>query len=223
MDLCMPEINDLDGLSSDQLQRLADQIASRLKPKRKQPKGFREVLSLTEEAMADLFRAVHGGASVRDVAIFEVAYHRGLRVSEVGKLRIGHVRIEARRLYVERLKGSMSAEFPLTDREVKALRAWLRIRGTKAGPLFPSRNHRPISRRRLDELMKFYGAAADLPMRLQHFHCLRHSCGQHLYDRGVDLGVIQDHLGHVDIRNTTIYARVSDKKRVEIAEKLVGW
>ena len=223
------EINNLQRLSEEDLQRLASQIAGQLHgAARVRPASTRRRKPaipqfLTAEETAALFAAVVAGRNVRDVALFEVAYHRGLRASEVGLLQLNHLRLAHRRLFVTRLKGGRSGEFPLTDREVRALRAWVKERGSTPGPLFPSRNSRPISRRRLDELMKEYGTAAQLPEAKRHFHCLRHSCATDLVERDVDIVLIQDHLGHADIRNTQIYARVSERKRRQIGELLKDW
>jgi site-specific recombinase XerD len=175
---------------------------------------------LTAEELAALFAALHKAGNERDLAIFEVAYHRGLRASEVGLLKIGHLRLAQRRIYVTRLKRGKSGEYPLTEREVRALRAWMRKRGQVAGPLFLSRNRKPISRRRLDELIKHYAGLAGIPETKRHFHCLRHSCATQLVERDVDLLLIGDHLGHVDIRNTQIYAKVSGHKRQQLADRL---
>lgn len=217
---------DLDALAAALLARLGRGDASHdggatvsVRPRGKRD-SERRVQFLTAEELEALFRAVQAGGSERDLAIFEVAYHRGLRASEVGLLKVGHLRLAQRRIYVSRLKRGKAGEYPLTEREVKALRAWMRKRGQVAGPLFLSRNRKPISRRRLDELMKRYGTAAGLPLAKQHFHCLRHSCATQLVERDVDLLLIGDHLGHVDVRNTQIYAKVSGRKRQELAERL---
>ncbi|MBX9600406.1 MAG: tyrosine-type recombinase/integrase [Bryobacteraceae bacterium] len=231
------EINNLQVLSEEDLQRLAARIAgqleiakkanagqSRVRPasaRRRKPAAIPQFL--TAEETSAFFAAVSSGRNPRDLALFEVAYHRGLRASEVGLLRLEHLRLTHRRLYITRVKGGRSGEFPLTDREIRALRAWLKVRGAAPGPLFPSRNSRPISRRRLDELIKRYGAAAQLPEFKRHFHCLRHSCATDLVERDIDIVLIQDHLGHADIRNTQIYARVSDRKRRQTGELLKDW
>jgi site-specific recombinase XerD len=160
---------------------------------------------------------------VRDRAILRLAYHRGLRASEVGLLQLSDYRADAGRLFVHRLKGSNSAEFPLLPVEQTSLRAWIRERGTVPGPIFPSRNRRPISRRRLDELMRHYGALANIPEDRRHMHVLKHSCGTHLYERTGDIVLVQDHLGHRDIRSTSIYIAMSTKKREELAVRLADW
>ena len=161
--------------------------------------------------------------STRDRAIFRLLYHRGLRASEVGKLRLSDYRPGAGRIYVHRLKGSNSGEYRLCALEQTALRAWIRERGTAPGPLFASRNHRPISRRRLDELMKTYCPAAGIEPDKAHVHALKHSCGTHLLAMEGDITLVQDHLGHRNIQNTLIYAAISNKKRDELAERLRDW
>jgi type 1 fimbriae regulatory protein FimB len=171
---------------------------------------------LNEDELAALFRSID---SPRDLAIFEVAFHRGLRASEVGLLKLTNLRLSAKRLYVQRLKGGNSGEYLLTDREVRALRKWLALRGHDPGPLFLSRNHRPISRQRLDELMRRYGAIAGLPPEKRHFHCLRHSAGT-LLGELADAVEVQDHLGHRDIRSTMKYLKVRNKRRTELGERL---
>ncbi len=175
---------------------------------------------LTPEEIERLFRVI---TSVRDRALFRVAYHRGLRASELGLLQVSDFRTNAGRLFVRRLKGSHSGEYHLTQVEQQALRAWLRERGTALGPLFVSRNHQPISRWRLDQLMKHYCQLAGIPPEKAHMHALKHSCGTHLSAREADIVAIQDHLGHANIQNTMTYVQIASKRRDEFAERLRDW
>jgi site-specific recombinase XerD len=72
--------------------------------------------------------------------------------------------------------------------------------------------------------MKRYGAAAELPADKRHFHVLKHSTGTHLLsDRGLDVAEVRDHLGHADIRNTMIYARITNRRRNDIGRRLESW
>jgi site-specific recombinase XerC len=64
----------------------------------------------------------------RDRAIFRVVYHRGLRASEVKLLELSDYRQRDGRLYVRRLKGSKSGEYPLFDEERRSLNQWLKKR-----------------------------------------------------------------------------------------------
>jgi site-specific recombinase XerD len=86
--------------------------------------------------------------------------------------------------------------------------------------LFLSRNHTPISRRRLDELMKHYAECADIPESKRHFHTLKHSIATHLLDAGADLRFVQDWIGHASIGNTVIYAQLTNRRRDEEARKV---
>jgi integrase len=229
-------MNDLEGLSAEQLADLARRIHAKIGPLSPPPaaggapplpsRGRRgrkkksPVAYLNDEELAALFSAITAGGDPRDLAIFELAYHRGLRASEVGLLQMNHLRLSQKRLYVSRLKNGISGEYLLTEREVRALRRWLAKRGTAAGPLFPSRKRGPITRQRLDQLMKLYAGQAGLPEHKRHFHCLRHSCATSLLDHDVSIELVQDHLGHADIRNTMIYAKVTNKKRRQKDELL---
>jgi site-specific recombinase XerD len=61
----------------------------------------------------------------------------------------------------------------------------------------------------LHHLMQTYGEVAGLPPEKHKFHCLKHSIATHLLDAGADLAFVKDWLGHANIQNTTIYARLT--------------
>jgi integrase/recombinase XerD len=175
---------------------------------------------LTTEEIDALFSVID---HVRDRAIFRTAYHRGLRASEVGLLKLSDYRSEVGRLYVRRLKGSNSGEFLLTDVEQSSLLAWIAERGPIPGPLFPSRNRYPISRYRLDEMMKHYCNLAGIPAEKPNMHSLKHSCGTHLCEMGKEVAIIRDWLGHRNIQNTMIYLEVTNRARDAAAESMRRW
>lgn len=172
---------------------------------------------LTEEELARFLKVI---PSIRDRAIFAVLYWRGLRASEVGLLRMASVRMSAGRIFVERCKGSEGGEFPMSPDELRALKAWLRVRGQEPGPLFPSRNSTPISRGMLHVLMKKYGEKAGIPSHLRHCHALKHSIGTHLIGKGAELFAVKDWLGHKDIKSTMEYVRFRSKQRDRIASEI---
>ena len=172
---------------------------------------------LTEEELRSLFAVIQ---SPRDRAMFILGFWRGLRASEIGILRLENWRPKTGRLFVRRLKGSISQDYRVTPEEEKALRAWLRVRGKVPGILFVGYRGRGIGRRQLDRLMKHYGAAADIPEEKRHWHILKHSCGTFLRSQGVKIEMVQDHLGHASITSTMIYAHATDRERDELAERL---
>lgn len=172
---------------------------------------------LTEAELKRLLAAIR---DPRDKAIFTVAYWRGLRASEVGKLQLTSWQQEENRMYIERLKGSSAGEYPLSPEETKSLRAWVKIRGKKPGPLFISRQGRGIGRKMLDVLMRKYSALADIPAWLRHFHVLKHSCGTHRIGDGEDIYVVKDWLGHREVKSTEVYAQFRNKDRDEAASRV---
>jgi type 1 fimbriae regulatory protein FimB len=158
--------------------------------------------------------------SKRDYTIFLLAYRHGLRASEIGMLSTADLDVKQYRLRIHRLKNSLAGLHTLQPDEVKALKAYLKERNNNAPALFLSRNATPISRRRLDELMKHYGQRAGIPESKQHFHALKHSIATHLLDAGADLRFVQDWIGHASIRNTVIYAQLTSRRRDEEARKV---
>jgi len=189
------------------------------KPKRKKRKKRDGPAYLQFEEIARLFKVI---ASVRDRAIFRLGYHAGLRASEVGSLDVRDYNSRTDRIYVRRLKGSNSGEHHLVPPESRALRAWLKVRGSEPGPIFLSEKKRPISRQMLDVLMKKYGEKAGIPANLRHFHVLKHTCCTHLRALGKNVEDIQDWVGHAQIANTMIYSAATNPGREKMARELAA-
>jgi integrase len=172
---------------------------------------------LTQDEMRRLLGVIE---SKRDKALFLTAYRHGLRASEIGLLQRTDVDFKRLRLRVHRVKGSISAEYPMQPDLAKALRSYIRSRKDDSPYLFPSRRHLLIDRTTLHKLMRRYGQQAKLPPEKQHFHCLKHSIATHLLDAGADLAFVQDWLGHANIQNTRIYAQLTNPRREEQARKV---
>ena len=191
-----------------------------LAPTKRRAKKKKGPPFLQAEEVARLFKAI---TSIRDRAIFRLAYHAGLRASEVGMLDIRDYDPRTDRIFVHRLKGSNSGSHHLCREESRALKAWLKTRGNEPGCIFASQQRRPISRKMLDVLMKRYGGEAKLPAGLCHFHILKHSCATHLLERGFHVEQVQDWIGHANIQNTMIYAHITNARRDEMAAQLRDW
>jgi integrase/recombinase XerD len=184
---------------------------------------------LTEDELRHFFSAVK---SVRDRAIFTLAYWRGLRASEIGLLPWSAWDQKKRKVYVFRLKGSLAGEFPFSPAEHKALTAWKEIRGNEPGPMFPSRESSTftafekgkksagIGRGMIHVLFVKYATAAGLPEHLRHEHSLKHSICTHLIAKGASLYDVKDWAGHRDIRSTMVYAQMRNKERDTAARKI---
>lgn len=164
---------------------------------------------LTQTEVGRFFAAIE---NVRDRALFALMYHHGLRVGEVLLLRRADLDLERGRLLVRRLKGGAWSEQILFAGTAALLRAY--VASLSCGPddpLFPGR-YGPLQRRQIQCRFVRYRSAAGLPPD-RTTHSLRHSIATHLLEAGASLEFVQDHLGHQDIRSTSVYARVTDRIR----------
>jgi type 1 fimbriae regulatory protein FimB len=93
---------------------------------------------------------------------------------------------------------------------LRAIRKHLASREDKLPWLFVSERGAPLTRRAVNYLIAAAGERAGLGH--VHPHMLRHSCGYALADKGTDLRVMQDYLGHRDPKMTTRYMRVSSRR-----------
>lgn len=181
---------------------------------------------LTQDELTRLLAVV---TSRRDRAIFLVAYYHGLRLREAADLKMDDIDLDRGRIWITRLKGSLSGEHPLQEAEIKALKSWLweRNHGVKSHPscnnnpyLFPSQQKRPLSGRMIDYLMKLYGEQANIPENKRHFHVFKHSIATHMLEAGVDVSFVKEWLGHRDINSTMVYAQITNRSRDEKARQL---
>jgi len=144
----------------------------------------------------------------RDLAIFQVMYASGLRVSEVCGLNIGsigddHVRVKG--------KGNKERVVPIAASAVESVDDYLlRFRKEGDGPLFITQKGHRIDRVTVWERVKFYAQRAGISKSISP-HTLRHSFATHLLENGADLRVIQEMLGHAHIATTDRYTHVSHK------------
>ena len=130
---------------------------------------------LTQDELKRFFSVIK---SKRDRAIFFLAYRHGLRASEIGLLRRDDLDFEKGRIYIQRLKGSISQTYPIQADEIKVLKSYLRTRSDQRPILFPSKQGTPIDRTTLHKLTKKYGEQADIPKDKRYFHYTFH-CFSH--------------------------------------------
>jgi type 1 fimbriae regulatory protein FimB len=163
------------------------------------------------EAESFIQAAKAGRNGVRNYAMALLTYRHGLRVSELTGAQMADVDWSACRLYVRRSKGSLSTTQPLAADEVRALRAWVKDRTGSDyvnSPFLFLSERGPFTRQAINYVFAVIGKAAGLPVKV-HPHMLRHSCGFALANKGYDTRLIQDYLGHKDLRYTALYTRTS--------------
>ena len=154
-----------------------------------------------------LAAAKRGRHGVRDHLLLLLMFRHGLRVSEAIALRRSDANLDQARLWISRLKNGLSVEQPLAGDELRAVRRWLASRDDVLPWLFVSERRQPLTRQAVNYIVAQAGERAGLGHI--HPHMLRHSCGFALANKGYDLRLIQDCLGHRDPRHTAHYTRTA--------------
>lgn len=145
----------------------------------------------------------------RNTAMLMLMFYHGLRVTELCRLKRQDVDIQHGRIWVQRLKGSLSTEQPLQADELRTLKRYLNQRGDSGLPwLFLNERGDQFTRSSINYLVEVSGTRAGVAFHV-HPHMLRHGCGYALANRGYDLRLIQDYLGHRDPKHTTRYTRTA--------------
>lgn len=160
-----------------------------------------------------------------EMAMFELLYSSGLRVSELvgldvhyaagsnaqGHVSAGWIDLESAEVAVTG-KGNKLRHVPVGTKAVEALQRWLAVRPALATGVDPGDRHalfvnkrgRRMAVRMVQQRLKAHGQATGIPVSL-HPHMLRHSFATHVLQSSGDLRAVQDMLGHASITSTQIY------------------
>lgn len=182
-----------------------------------------EVNEMLERASMAAAHPQARATALRDLAILELLYAGGLRVSELTSLSTGDLVLDAGRIQV-RGKGDKERIVPLGCSAQLALEEYLRdgrphlarISRRKSGNswqdtsrLFLSLRGMPLTRQWIWHLVKSVNASASP-------HRLRHSCATHMVEHGADLRSVQVMLGHSDISTTQVYTHLALDRLKEV-------
>lgn len=178
---------------------------------------------LTLENSIELLDSVDGEYSERNYCILVLFLNCGLRLSELCSLNLGSITDEGTMTVVG--KGNKERIVYLNDSCKAALKKYLAVRPNNGIPtadknaLFISRNHRRISPKTVQYIVKNQLEKAGLGGMGFSTHKLRHTAATLMYQHGdVDIRVLKDILGHANLGTTQIYTHVSDaqiKKAVD--------
>lgn len=140
-----------------------------------------------------------------------MAFRHGFRVSELLAIKTADIDMDSRQIYVRRLKNGFSTIHPFDNNEFQIIRRWMEVRKTyfhaDSSPyLFLSDRHICLSRKQAWSIIRECGRRANIVV-VTHPHMLRHACGYALANDGADTRLIQDYLGHKNIRHTVHYTK----------------
>ena len=155
-----------------------------------------------------------GQFSTRDKAIIELIYACGLRVSEACNLKLSLLRLNEGYIIVTG-KGNKQRLVPIHSEAIKYLELYLEHERIMTQPrkdhsdtVFLSNRGASLSRQSIFMKLKRFAALAGVKKNISP-HTLRHSFATHLMERGADLRIVQQLLGHESITTTEIYTHVS--------------
>ncbi len=155
---------------------------------------------------------------VRDVAILELLFAGGLRVSELCKLEYGDLSPDYTAVRIDG-KGNKERTIYLENIEVvRALSRYLLLRETAEVDdpyIFISKFRKPLSTQAVRNLVKKYSELAGIDKKITP-HVFRHSFASLLLEEGVDIKYIQDFLGHSSISTTQIYLHTTSSQKRKI-------
>ncbi len=192
-----------------------------IKPIKREKKSNQKLpnyLSLEEsKKLISVYLNSENEAGIRNNAILNILLNCGLRVSEVSNLNISDFKLDENKFVIYG-KGDKERTGYLNTAAKKALEKYLEVR-EKIIPkskkdkdaLFINQRGERIKSRGIELMVKKSYDKAGLNSKKYGVHTLRHTCATILYRIGVDIKIIQEILGHVQVDTTEIYTHLFDK------------
>lgn len=190
-----------------------DQAFTLLENGQKQPDSMQNAPARATETEAE---------KARDIALLELLYGSGLRISEALSLEAKDIDLSSGAVLVMG-KGSKERVVPLSDSSVKSLEAWLCLRSFLAADpaepaLFVGNRGARLNRRQTNRIISEFCIRAGLPTSVSA-HALRHSFATHLLQGGADMRSVQELLGHSRISTTQRYTHLDLPRLMEVYDK----
>lgn len=182
-------------------------------PRPKKPLVLPKVLSVRE--VRALFNAVQ---NEKHLIILKTIYGMGLRVSEVVNLKIADLDSERMLVHIKGAKGKKDRISVLPESLLHSLREYYKVYKPMIY-LFENRFGQQLNVRTIQAIFKTALRKTNTKKDLG-VHCLRHSFATHLLESGTDVALIQQLLGHNNIKTTLAYTHVSKKSILKIISPL---
>lgn len=180
---------------------------------------------LSEDEVSKLIETAYQDTTpygLRNVAMIELLYASGMRISELISLKLSHLQISNQYIKPYILitgKGEKERIIAINQKSIQALQKYLTVRDKfiklKTDQwLFPSKQSSQghITRQYFAKILKKISMEADINIKNISPHKVRHSFATHLLNNGADLRIIQELLGHKNVSTTQIYTHVANEK-----------
>ncbi|MBI5753677.1 tyrosine-type recombinase/integrase [Candidatus Peregrinibacteria bacterium] len=170
---------------------------------------------LSHEEIMEIIRTLQ---NFKHRAIIALAYGAGLRVSEVTKIKIADLNFHQKSINIRQSKGNRDRISLLPEPLINDLKKLIGNREPKEY-LFQSNRGGKLTTRTLQKIFRMAVDRARI-CKNPTFHSLRHSFATHLLEGGTNLRLIQELLGHQNIRTTQIYTQVSPSMMTSVKSPL---
>lgn len=184
-----------------------------------------EVKFLTKKQVKKLFDTIESLKSenkywLRDLAIFNLSYYCGLRISEISLIKWENYNKETGEIYIKRLKGSNNSTIVLDKQRIYILNKYIREYKIKNDEdlLFKTKSWWVLNKSTLEYLVNYYKQKSKL--NNFHFHMLKHSIAVHLLELWLSIFELKNYLWHKSINSTMIYSSFSSQMNKEIYNKI---
>lgn len=175
-------------------------------------RGQKLPVVLSSDEMASMIRLTK---NLKHRALIATAYSTGMRRQEVQLMEPGHVDSERMQVYVANGKGKKARYTILSEKALELLRDYYRREHPSRYLFEPNgRKGHVLSASTLDKIVKRAAAGAGVTKDIS-FHTLRHTFATHLLEKGVNLRLIQQFMGHSSIKTTSRYLHVA---RLDLAK-----
>jgi integrase/recombinase XerC len=188
------------------------------------PKAPRRLPSLldADQMLGFLEIKTEGDLEIRDLAMWELFYSSGLRLSELTGLDLSDLDLESGLLLVRQGKGRKSRQVPIGRYAARALQSWLGVRANFRNDcptaVFLSGRGGRISPRAVQARMERWRRKLGLQTPV-HPHMLRHSFASHLLESSGDLRAVQELLGHANLSTTQAYTHLDFQHLAEVYDR----
>ena len=170
--------------------------------------------------LPDFLKKKNSFLKLRDIAMLELFYSTGMRLTELVNLNVNHLDLKYKKVKVMG-KGKKERLIPFGDYSKISIINYLNKRSIKTNyqlasdPLFVSNRNKRISNRTVQRRVQMYlasfaGAGSSGP------HTLRHAFATHLLERGADIRSVKELLGHKSLSSTQIYTHIQMEKMKQI-------
>ena len=179
-------------------------------------------------------KSIKSWIDYRDVALFELAYSSGVRVSELvsidepaGKKSLGSLNLEKMEVEVFG-KGAKWRRLPIGEKAKDAIEVWLQYREQvlldkndlpkKSNPLFVNKFGKRLSVRGVQRRFSIHSLRSSSRLSITP-HMLRHSFASHILQSSKNLRAVQELLGHTNVTSTQIYTKLDYQFLSEVYDK----